>query len=423
MTPPLTMPPPATATPPRSEPPSAGGGASSTERLRSLDVFRGMTVAGMLLVNNPGTWSAIYPPLQHAEWHGWTPTDLIFPFFLIIVGITTELSLRARRARGDDERAIIRQIFRRGSLIFLFGLILSAFPFFTWTPAIAGNPDPSFLDRVVDRVEHLRVLGVLQRIGLAYLFGALLTLRTSWKQQVGIVMVLLFGYWALMTLVPVPDTGVPGRFVLDKPDALLSAWLDRTVLTPDHLWIGSRTWDPEGLLSTLPAIGTMMLGTFAGRWIGQPRPLTDRLAAMFAIGALVMLAGLVWNWVFPINKSIWTSSYVLFTAGTGAVTLATCMWIIDVMGVRKWTFPFVVYGMNPMLAFLGSGLLARLTSSVWTMDAGDGTRISAQGLFYKTVYASWLPPREASFAYALSFVAFWFVILWAAWKRGFVLKV
>ena len=221
----------------------------------------------MLLVNNPGTWSAIYPPLEHAAWNGWTPTDLIFPFFLFIVGITTELSLRARRARGDDEGAIVRQVLRRGALIFLFGSLLAAFPFFTWTP-IDGNPDPSFLDRVLHRAEHLRFLGVLQRIALAYLCGALLTLRTTWKQQVAIVSVLLFGYWALMTVVPVPDTGIAGRFVADKPEQLLSAWLDRTVLGVNHLWSGSKTWDPEGLLSTLPAIGTMMLGTFAvnRRW-------------------------------------------------------------------------------------------------------------------------------------------------------------
>lgn len=391
------------------------------ERLVSLDVFRGMTVAGMLLVNNPGTWSAIYPPLEHAAWNGWTPTDLIFPFFLFIVGITTELSLRARRARGDDERAILRQILRRGALIFLFGFLLSGFPFFTWPPAL---PEASVLERVVDRIEHWRVLGVLQRIGLAYLFGGLLTWRTTLKQQVGILAVLLFGYWALMTLVPVPDTGVAGRFVLDKPDQLLSAWLDRAILGTNHLWIGAKTWDPEGLLSTVPAIGTMMLGTFAGRWIAhQDRTLTDRLAGLFAVGALTMMLGLVWHWVFPINKSIWTSSYVLFTAGMGAVSLATCMWIIDVMQVRRWTFPFVVYGTNPMLAFLGSGLMARITSSIWTWDTGTGSRISAQGFVFNTLYASWLPPREASFAYALSFVALWFLILWGAWKRGFVLKV
>ena len=391
------------------------------ERLLSLDVFRGMTVAGMLLVNNPGTWSAIYPPLEHAAWHGWTPTDLIFPFFLFIVGITTELSLRARRARGDDERAILQQILRRGALIFLFGFLLSGFPFFTWPPAL---PEAAFLDRVVDRIEHWRVLGVLQRIGLAYLFGALLTWRTSLRQQFGILALLLFGYWALMTLVPVPDTGIAGRFVLDQPDQLLSAWLDRTVLGTNHLWVGAKTWDPEGLLSTIPAIGTMMLGTFAGRWIArQERPLTDRLAGLFAIGAMTMMLGLVWHWVFPINKSIWTSSYVLFTAGMGAVSLATCMWIIDVMQVRRWTFPFVVYGTNPMLAFLGSGLMARVISSIWTWETGTGSRISAQGFVFNTLYASWLPPREASFAYALSFVALWFLILWGAWKRGFVLKV
>ncbi len=420
MNPPATMAPPAVAA--RDAEPSAAP-ARGPERLLSLDVFRGMTVAGMLLVNNPGTWSAIFPPLEHAEWHGWTPTDLIFPFFLFIVGITTELSLRARRARGDDESAIVRQIFRRGILIYVFGLLLSWSPFFTWTD-IPGNPDPTVLDRIVDRVQHLRVLGVLQRIGIAYLFGALLTLRTSLKAQVVILATLLLGYWALMTLVPVPDTGVPGRFVLDKPDQLLSAWLDRTIIGENHLWIGSKTWDPEGLLSTLPAIGTMMLGTFAGRWIGQrARPLTDRLAAMFAVGALLMVAGLVWNWIFPINKSLWTSSYVLFTAGMGAVSLATCMWIIDVMGVRKWTFPFVVYGMNPMLAFLGSGLMARLIYSIWKVDSGNGTLISAQGLVFNRLYASWLPPREASLLFALSFVAFWFVILWAAWKRGIVLKV
>jgi predicted acyltransferase len=399
-------------------PPAVG---TSRERLVSLDVFRGMTVAGMLLVNNPGTWSAIYPPLAHATWHGWTPTDLIFPFFLFIVGITTELSLRARRARGDDESAILRQVLRRGALIFLLGFLLSGFPFFTWPPAL---PDASFLERVTDRIAHWRVMGVLQRIGLAYLVGALLTWRTTLRQQLALVTVLLLGYWALQTLVPVPDTGVPGRLVLDKPDQLLSAWLDRTIFTSAHLWSGSKSWDPEGLLSTLPAVGTMMLGTFAGRWIARSeRPLPERLAGLFAVGSLTMVAGLMWAWVFPINKSIWTSSYVLFTAGMGAVALATCMWIIDVMQWRRWTFPFVVYGVNPMLAFLGSGVMARGIASLWTWETAAGTRTSAQQFVFNTMYASWLPPRDASLAYAVSFVTLWFLLLWAAWKRGIMLKV
>ncbi len=396
---------------------------AKSERLLALDVFRGMTVAGMLLVNNPGTWSAIFPPLEHAPWNGWTPTDLVFPFFLFIVGITTELSLRVRRARGDSEQAIVRQILRRGTLIFLFGLALSAFPFFTWT-AIPDIANPSWFDRIVHRMEHVRIMGVLQRIGVAYLCGALLTLRTSWRQQLVLLAVLLFGYWALMTLVPVPDTGIAGRFVADQPDRLLSAWLDRTVFGTNHLWSGSKTWDPEGLLSTVPAIGTMLMGTFAGRWMSeQQRPLPERLAALFSVGALAMMAGLVWHWGFPINKSIWSSSYVVFTAGTGAVTLATCLWLIDVLQWRRWTFPFVVYGMNPMLAFLGSGLMARLISSIWMFEQADGTRVSMQGLVYQSVYAPLLPPREASLAYAASFVTLWFVILWGAWKRGIVLKV
>jgi predicted acyltransferase len=394
---------------------------TKTERLLSLDVFRGMTVAGMLLVNNPGTWGAIYPPLQHAPWHGWTPTDLIFPFFLFIVGITTELSLRARRARGDDEQAILRQILRRGALIFLFGFLLSGFPFFTWPPALEGA---SFVERVVHRIEHWRVMGVLQRIGVAYLIGGLLTWRTSVRQQLAILAVLLFGYWALMTLVPVPDTGVAGRFVLDKPDQLLSAWLDRTVLGVDHLWAGGKTWDPEGLLSTLPAVGTMICGTFAGKWLSHSeRPLTDRLTGLFAVGAVAMMLGSMWHWVFPINKNIWTSSYVVFSAGIGAVSLATIMWIVDVQQWRRWTSPFVVYGINPMLAFLGSGLMARGISSIWTWQTASGTRTSAQGFVFNTVFASWLPPREASFAYAVCFVSFWYLVLLGARKRGFVLKV
>ena len=381
-----------------------------------------MTVAGMLLVNNPGTWSAIYPPLEHAKWHGWTPTDLIFPFFLFIVGVTTELSLRARRARGDDEGRIVRQILRRGTIIVLLGLLLNAFPFFTWTP-IADNPDPSFIDRVLHRIDNLRLTGVLQRIGIAYLASALITLRTSLRTQLIVLAVLLVGYWALMTLVSVPDSGIQGRFLLDQPSRQLSAWIDRLVLGTKHLWVGSRTWDPEGLLSTVPAIGSCMLGSFAGRWIAKDaRPLSERLSALFAVGALVMMLGLVWNWSFPINKSIWTSSYVLFTGGMAAVVLGTCMWIIDVQRVRRWTEPFVVYGVNPMLAFVGSGMMARLTVSVLTIER-DGRRTSVQQAVYEEAYRSWLPAHAASFAYALSFVLVWYLILRILWKRGIVFKV
>jgi predicted acyltransferase len=394
----------------------------SKERLLALDVFRGMTVAGMLLVNNPGSWGAIYPPLAHAPWHGWTPTDLIFPFFLFIVGITTHLSLSTRRARGDDDATLMRQVLRRGALIFLCGLTLNWFPGWSW--ATTGElADATWPERVVHRLEHLRILGVLQRIGLAYLLGGLLTVRFAVRGQLVAIALLLLGYWALMTLVPVPGTGQLGYALLDEPSQVLSAWIDRAVLGEAHLYSGAKTWDPEGLLSTLPAVGNVLLGALAGRWIAaREKPLTERLSALFAVGALGMMMGLCWHWVFPINKQLWTSSYVVFTSGLAAVTLATCLWLIDVQQWRGWTRFFVVYGTNPLLAFMGSGVMARLTVSLITW-VENGKQISLQAAFHKAVFLSWLSPRPASLAYAVSFVLFWYVILAILHRRGIVVKV
>ena len=402
-----------------------GGARPARERLLSLDVFRGMTVAGMLLVNDPGSWGAIYPPLEHAAWHGWTPTDLIFPFFLFIVGITTSLSLSARRARGADEGEIVRQILRRGALIFLFGFLLNLFPFFTWT-ALDGVADPTFLQRVGDRFLHVRFLGVLQRIALAYTFAALLTVRTTLKQQVVIAAALLYGYWFAMTLLPVPGSGTLGALTLNEPSATLAAWLDRALLDwgryGNHLWVSSKTWDPEGVLSTIPAIGTAMLGVMAGRWIGQPRPLFERIAGLFAAGAIAMVLGAMWGWSFPINKSLWTSSYVLFTAGMAASALATAMWLIDAHRITGWSKPFVVFGVNPIVAFVGSGLVARLIYSVIKVSYG-GERVPLQTAIYRAGFASWLEPRNASLLFAVTFVLFWFGILSVLYRKRIFLKV
>jgi predicted acyltransferase len=406
---------------------AATRGSTVRERLLSLDVFRGMTVAGMLLVNNPGSWASIYPPLEHAEWNGWTPTDLIFPFFLFIAGITTHLSLSARRARGDDERQIRNQIIRRGALIFLFGFLVNGFPYFTWTD-IAGVADPSFLHRITDRLLHWRVMGVLQRIGIAYMIAGLLTLRTTLRQQVTIVAGLLVGYWIVMTALPVPGEGTIGALMLNFPERTVAAWVDRLVLDwsrwglGNHLWASSRTWDPEGVLSTLPAIATCVLGNFAGQWIAQRRPLSERLAGLFSAGAIGMMVGLMWHWVFPINKSLWTSSYVLFTGGMACVALATVMWIVDFQKVRGWTKFFVVYGLNPMVAFVGSGVLARCIYSIFKVTK-DGRPIALQAWIYQTFYASWLPSINASLAFAVTFVLFWYAILYYLYKRNIVFKV
>lgn len=393
---------------------------SRRERLLSLDVFRGLTVAGMLLVNNPGTWGAIYPPLEHAAWNGWTPTDLIFPFFLFIVGITTHLSLQARRARGDDDRALVRQIIRRGSIIFLLGFLMSAFPFYQWG-TIDGMANPSVWDRIVFRAEHVRILGVLQRIGLVYIFAALLTLKTTLKQQVVILAVLLYGYWFAMTLIPIPGKDI-GALMLNNPSETLAAHLDRWILTPNHIWSGSVTYDPEGPFSTIPAIGTSILGVIAGRWIAQPRSLIERIAGLFAAGCLAMVLGLMWNWSFAINKNIWTSSYVLFTAGMACATLATIMWLTDEHGVRWWTKPFVIYGVNPIVAFVGSGVLARIIYTLWKVQY-EGKPTPMETVIYKSVFEPFMEPKNASLAMAFATVLFWFAILAFLYRRKIFLKV
>jgi len=374
------------------------------ERLLALDVFRGATVAGMLLVNNPGNWGAIYPPLAHARWHGWTPTDLIFPFFLFIAGVTTHISLSARRARGDDEGAILRQVVKRGLLIILIGWALAAFPF--WP---------------LSRITDVRIPGVLPRIGLAYMGAALLTSRGTLKQQVMVLVALLYGYWFAMTLLPVPGLGGIGANLLDDPSSSIAAWLDRTLLS-GHLWRQSRTWDPEGLLSTVPAIGTAMLGVFTGRWLTGPRPLAERINGLFAVGCMGMVLGLMWHWSFPINKALWTSSYVLFTGGMAAVAIATILWITDVQRVTGWTAFFVTYGLNPMAAFVGSGVMARTIGSLWKIEY-EGKATAVQTIVHRELFATWLSPKAASLGFALLFVTVWWGILRVMQRRGVVLKV
>ena len=388
-----------------------------SERLLALDVFRGITIAGMLLVNNPGSWSAIYPPLEHADWNGWTPTDLVFPFFLFIVGVTTHLSLSKR-----DPATLTMKIIRRGLMIVLAGVLLNAFPFFWWGK-MAGIPDPTFLQRVLWRAQHLRYMGVLQRIGFAYIGAALLTLRTSWRQQNAIVVAILLGYWMIMTLVPVPGTGTIGYFLLDQPDKTLAAYTDRLILGTNHIWVSTKTWDPEGPLSTLPAIATAMLGIFAGRWLtDKKRSLLDRIAGLFGVGCLAMVAGELWSWVFAINKNLWTSSYVVFTAGFACVMLATCLWILDVNQVRGWSRPFAIYGLNPLVAFVGSGVMARCTDSLIKLDVG-GKKVSLHQAVYDVVFAPWFPPKFASLLGGLAFVAFWLAILWLLERRNIIVKL
>jgi predicted acyltransferase len=364
-------------------------------------VFRGLTVAAMLLVNDPGSWSHIYPPLRHAAWHGWTPTDLIFPFFLFIMGVTTHLSLTRRRARGATEGQLRWQVLRRGGVIVLLGLLLSAFPFFP----------PEWITQA-------RIPGVLQRIGVVYLVSGFLVLGTSLRTQVAIIAGILAGYWLLLAAVPVP--GVGGA-ALAPPEATLAAWVDRLLLD-GHLWAQTRTWDPEGPLSTLPAIATCLIGVLAGRWITQPRPLAERLNGLFVSGIVGLAVGSAWSWVFPINKNLWTSSYVVFTAGMACQALGTCMWLIEERSPRWWARPFLVFGVNPIVAFVGAEATARLLYSVIRVSY-QGETVPLQAAIYRSAFAFWLPPEAASLAFAVAFVLVWYVVLDLLYRRGVVIRI
>lgn len=368
---------------------------TTRERLVSLDVFRGITIASMLLVNNPGTWSAIFWPLGHAEWHGWTPTDLIFPFFLFIVGVTTDLSLRGRPT-GDA----VRRILKRGSLIILFGILLNWFPFYS-RGELAGIDNPATLDRIMWKIDHLRIPGVLQRIGVVYMIAALIALKTTRKQQIVIAVAILLGYWAIITrgpLEPAPET--------------VAATVDRAVFGEKHLWSQSKTWDPEGPLSTIPAVATGMLGILVAPWVRE-----KRVRELALGGAAGLALGLLWGLLFPINKALWTSSYVVFTAGFACVVLALCIWIIDIHHVRGWTKPFVIYGVNPLVAFVGSGLMAKIID-MWMVGP-----VSFKAFTYQLLFEPYFQPKVASLLWGLTFVLFWLGVLWILYRRKWFLRV
>lgn len=378
---------------------TASAPASST-RLLSLDVFRGLTMAGMVIVNNPGDWGHVYWPLLHADWNGWTPTDLIFPFFLFIVGVAITLSRRS---------ASTASILKRGSVIFAVGLFLAGFPRF----------DPS----------HWRIPGVLQRIAICYAvaaiyYRAVLTRRGAAAPTTGrtgayaplavAAAVLMLVYWAVMMLVPVPG-GTAGNLTAGND---LGAYVDRAIFG-SHTW--KPTWDPEGLLSTVPAIATTLLGTIAGLWMRSDAT-PARKAGVLALAGLVAIAiGELWNVAFPINKNLWTSSYVMFTAGAAALFLALCYWVLDVKQWRAWAKPFVILGMNALALFAFSALMVKTMARI-SITLDDGTTMSSSRWIYATLFEPFLAPKNASLAYALANLAVLFLVLLWMYRRKIFLK-
>ncbi|MCL5027471.1 MAG: DUF5009 domain-containing protein [Bacteroidetes bacterium] len=369
-----------------------------SERLLSLDVFRGITIAGMILVNNPGSWGHIYPALEHAAWNGVTPTDWIFPFFLFIVGVAISFSLSKRKERGDSQKKLLIQIFRRAIILFVLGLIMYGFPYFN--------------------LATQRIPGVLQRIAVCYFISSFIFLKANIKTIYYIAGALLFIYWGMMTLIPVPGVGFPNL----EPATNLGAWLDRTILGLDHLWIGSKVWDPEGILSTVPAISTTLIGILTGYWLKRKIDPATKVVWMFVYGCFALVLAAIWDIWFPINKGIWTSSYVLFTGGMALMFLAICYWLIDVKGYKWWTKPFVVYGMNAITVFFFSGILGRTMGLIKVTDS-TGKDVSLTGYLYNLLFTWWLNPINASLAWALLNVVFWLGILWILYWRKIFIKV
>ncbi|MFO0958692.1 MAG: DUF5009 domain-containing protein [Isosphaeraceae bacterium] len=368
--------------------------APASRRLDSLDAFRGLTIAGMILVNNPGTWSSIYAPLRHAEWHGCTPTDLVFPFFLFIVGVAIELSLSRRVERGDSRRDLLIKVATRSLILFAIGLFLNGFPYFN--------------------LAKLRIPGVLQRIAVCYAFAAALRLFMPTRALVAIAAALLLGYWGLLEFTP-PPGGVAGDLTREGS---LPSWFDRQIF-------GAHTYkpeyDPEGLLSTIPAIGTTLIGIFVGAWLKSGRSGRSKVLGLIGGGLLLAVVGWLWDRAFPINKALWTSSFVVFTAGWAAFLLGCMYLIIDRLGWRRWSWPLRVFGLNPILAFVGSGLVARLMGLIHIPSGGKSVTLKAA--IYQGAFGSIGDPQLASLLFAIAYVLFWFLLMWPLERRGIAVRV
>lgn len=374
-----------------------------TERLISLDAFRGITIAGMILVNNPGSWSYIYKPLRHAEWNGWTPTDLIFPFFLFIVGVAMTYSFGKLQSLEIPKSDIYKKVLRRTVILFSLGLLMHIFPLVRFDPF-----------RLFD-FSTMRIMGVLQRIALCYLFASIILLESKRPvTQAGWAFGLIIFYWVIMKTVPVPGHGA-GVLTMKGN---LATYLDNLIM-PNHLW--KPRWDPEGLLSTIPAISTVLIGVLTGHLLRSEKSKTEKTVWMFVLGNVGLVSGLVVDVWFPINKGLWSSSYVLFTAGFALHFLAICFWFIDVQGYKRWAQPFVVYGMNAIAVFVASGLMAKLLYMIQVPTATGS--ISLKGFIYEKILLHLAGPLNASLLFAILYIAFWYWIMHILYKRQIFIKI
>ncbi len=380
--------------------------SKTSGRLVSLDVFRGATIAGMMMVNNPGSWSHVYPPFEHAAWNGWTFTDLIFPFFLWIVGMAMTFSFSKRVEHGANREKLLLHALQRAAIIFAIGLFLNGFPFgllfghhFSWAT--------------------MRIPGVLQRIAVCYFIASLIVLYCNVTWQVRWTAILLAAYWLLVKVVPVPGYGAG---VLEPVGSL--AWYIDSTLLAGHTWVGAPApgFDPEGILSTLPAIATTMFGVLTGYFLRSERTPEEKTVWMFIFGNVFLFLGLLMdNWL-PINKNLWTSSYSVFMAGMALNIFAFCYWLIDVRGYKKWAKPFQIYGLNAITMFALAGLIGRLTAII-KVTGPEGTPVSFQSFYYHLLFAPVGDPMVASFLHSVAFMLALYLIAYAMYRFNVIIKV
>ena len=389
---------PTPALPPASEPrvpPLQLQPRATVERLLSLDVFRGITIVAMLMVNNPGTARFGYRALQHAEWNGCRPPDLIFPFFLFIVGVAIIYSVAKQKSCGVPRSTIIIKIVRRSLMLFGVGLLLNALPYFDW--------------------EITRIPGVLQRIALCYFIASLLVVYTGVRGQALTAALLLVGYWVLMTWVPVPGYGAGDL----QPDTNLGAYIDRALMG-GHLW--HHHWDPEGLLSSVPAVSTTLIGVLTGHWLRAQRDGNRRLIGLLLGGAVGIGLGVAMHFWFPINKNLWTSSYVMFTGGAALISLGLCYWLVDLKGYKRWATPFVIFGTNAIAAYALSTLMTKALA-LWTVSRPGGKQVMLKTYLFERYFLPLATHRQASLLYSLAFVTLWLALMSILYRKRIFIKI
>ena len=401
---------------------TAQSASPPNQRLLSLDVFRGLTIAGMIVVNDPGDWGAVYAPLLHADWHGLTPTDLVFPFFLFIVGVSIVLAYTKRLGKGDTPQSMHAKILKRTAVIFGLGIFLALFPEFDFT--------------------DIRIPGVLQRIAIVFLVCSFMFLHGSWRSNAAIGIVFLVGYWLVLAFVPVPidevvrsalatgevirahstvavsgltqmgDSFIAGNF---EPGVNLQAWLDRSIV-PGRLY--EKAWDPEGLLSTFPSIVTGILGMLAGSVLVNNKDRYQQALLLLVGGFCALAIGSAWNWIFPFNKNLWSSSFAMYTAGLASMTLGVLIWMLDIKGWKSWIYVPQVFGANAITAYVIHGTIGSLLTIPLSSDGP-----TLKGGFMDGLEAIGLDRSFVSLLWALNYTAIVFLPVWWMYRRKWFVKL